>query len=72
MRTREEHLDFCKQRALAYLDVGEIDNAVTSMLSDLGKHPETTAIGQKLSMLAIIYMMNKDIDGARGFIEGFR
>ena len=40
MRPRDEHLDWCKQRALVYLDAGDSRQAFTSMLSDLGKHPE--------------------------------
>ena len=36
MMTREEHLQWCKERALAYLP-NEMHNAVASMISDLGK-----------------------------------
>ena len=39
--TRDEHLAWCKQRALEYADRGDTTNAVASMMSDLGKHPET-------------------------------
>ncbi len=39
--TRAEHLGWAKQRALAYVDDGDITNALASLLSDLGKHPET-------------------------------
>lgn len=39
--TRDEHLAWCKERALEYVDRGELSNAVASMLSDLRKHPET-------------------------------
>jgi hypothetical protein len=42
--TREEHLEFCKDRALEYLDgPGPPDamQAINSFLSDLGKHSET-------------------------------
>jgi hypothetical protein len=39
--TRDEHLEFCKRRALEYLDrANDPRNAFTSMLSDLRKHPE--------------------------------
>ena len=41
MRTAEEHLAWCKKRALEYLDAGELANAFTSMLSDMDKHPDT-------------------------------
>lgn len=42
--TRDEHLKWCKQRALEYLQPGEyfsLDDAMASMASDLGKHDET-------------------------------
>jgi len=42
--TRAEHLSWCKQRALEYLNPGpyfSIDDAMASMASDLGKHDET-------------------------------
>jgi hypothetical protein len=38
--TRAEHLAWAKQRALEYLDRGELDNAFASMVSDCRKHPE--------------------------------
>jgi hypothetical protein len=38
--TRDEHLEGCKKRALEYLDASDTRQAFTSMLSDLGKHPE--------------------------------
>ena len=37
--TRSEHLTWCKQRALEYLPAN-LTEAMTSMLSDLGKHIE--------------------------------
>lgn len=39
--TRAEHLECCKQRALEYVDMGDIGQAWLSMVSDLGKHTET-------------------------------
>ena len=70
--TREEHLAWCKQRALEYLDAGDIKNAVTSMLSDLGKHPETAIpSGSVLNTLGMQAIMNHDDAAARRFIVGF-
>jgi hypothetical protein len=40
---REEHLAWAKARALEYVDAGDINQAVASMLSDLGKHEDTRA-----------------------------
>ncbi|HEY5482802.1 MAG TPA: hypothetical protein VIK31_03185 [Propionibacteriaceae bacterium] len=39
--TRAEHLAWCKERALAYVDQGDAVNAWSSFVSDLRKHPET-------------------------------
>jgi hypothetical protein len=38
--TRDEHLRWAKDRALEYVDAGELNNAFASMGSDLQKHPE--------------------------------
>lgn len=72
MTTREEHLKWCKTRALEYLESGDIHNAIASMMSDLGKHPETQnhpakGLGVQLQMLP----GGLDYDGAKKYIEGF-
>lgn len=41
MQTRQEHVDWCKKRALEYAAMGDNEQAMMSMVSDLGKHPET-------------------------------
>lgn len=41
MLTRSEHLQWCKDRALEYVERGELNEAFASMAADLGKHPET-------------------------------
>ena len=69
--TRQEHLQWCKKRALEYLDQYKIMEAITSMLSDLSKHEETREIGEKLGPLGTMCVMNHDLPGARRFIEGF-
>jgi hypothetical protein len=33
--TRDEHLAWCKRRALGYVDAGDLTHAVASMASDL-------------------------------------
>lgn len=38
---REEHLAWCKKRALEYADRGDCQQAITSMASDIQKHDET-------------------------------
>ncbi len=41
METRHEHLEWCKQRALEYVDAGDLAGALGSFNSDMAKHPET-------------------------------
>ena len=58
--TRQEHLDWCKQRALEYVDGGDLTNAYASMVSDLGKHPETANhAGIQLGMMQTIRGLSK-------------
>lgn len=41
MSTRQEHMDWCKERALQYANRGELRDALLSIISDLKKHRET-------------------------------
>lgn len=69
---RKEHLDWCKERALAYVDAGDIENALTSMMSDLGKNEETkdhSAI--ELGMMLLLGGELSTVNEMRKFIEGF-
>jgi len=66
--TRSEHLEWCKSRALEYLGAGDRHGAMMSMLSDLGKHPDTTG----LQGMGVMIMLTAHTDeDARRFIEGF-
>ena len=70
--TRQEHLDWCKERALEYVDMNDLQQAYASMMSDLGKHPET--FGHPAMELMIQLMMSGKLDTAyemRKFINGF-
>ena len=42
MENRSDHLEFCKERAIEYVDNGDLTNAFSSFMSDMGKHPETS------------------------------
>ena len=67
--TRADHIAWCKERALEYLDNGETKQALTSMISDVKKHPETEDhVGLKLVMPVL---MSNDAGDARNWIEGF-
>jgi hypothetical protein len=44
MTTRAEHMKWAKDRALEYADQGDTGNAIASLMSDLGKHPENGVV----------------------------
>ncbi len=73
--TRAEHMKWCKQRAWKEYDyyktrepANAIRNAVASMLSDLGKHPDTKDMQQ---MAFMISMTAVDEASLRKFVDGF-
>ena len=72
-RTREEHLQWCKDRAMRYVHLGDYNIAITSMLSDLKKHKETKflAIGPMASLALLELMNGTDRNRATKFIQGF-
>jgi len=70
--TRAEHLVWCKQRALEYVEANQLTNAFSSMASDLQKHKETE--GHPAIMLGMMLKMNNGLSTQkemRDFIEGF-
>lgn len=70
--TREEHLAWCKQRALEYVERGKFLDALASIGSDLDKHPETHGhAGIRLGMELWVAGHLRNTDEARKFIEGF-
>ena len=72
MNSREEHLAFCKKRAMEYVDSNDYTNAVTSMLSDLSKHPETRGVGEKMATLGMFILMSAPAKSdVERFIQGF-
>lgn len=68
--TRDEHLAWAKRRALAYLPASP-QEAITSMLSDLGKHDDLKNIAKEMGLLAIMMVSQSSISDVRRFIEGF-
>jgi hypothetical protein len=71
MRSRSEHLQWCKDRALEYWRAGDLTNAIMSMGADLEKHDETHCDPYML-MLGGMYATSRDSDGVKRWIEGFR
>jgi hypothetical protein len=41
--TRSEYLEWCKVRALEYVQIGDLDQAYVVMISGLANHPETAS-----------------------------
>jgi hypothetical protein len=76
--TRAERLQWCKDRALAYLPSSPAD-AITSFMSDAGKPYGDNAQlidWQKpamsvLAQLGMLHMMQNNASEARRWIEGF-
>ena len=70
METRKEHLEWCKQRAREYLDMGDIKSAYASFVSDMRKHPETE--NNPALEIGLMLMMTGNMADMRRFIEGFQ
>lgn len=71
--TRDEHMKWCKDRAMEYVRSGDLTNAVASMISDLNKRPDTElkAATAMLGMFAAQQAVQGDRDGVQRFILGF-
>lgn len=70
--TRNEHLNWCKRRALEYVDNGDLTNAYASMSSDMGKHPETAGHpAVQLGTMLIISGQLSTSEQMRKFINDF-
>ena len=73
MQTREEHLKRCKQRAMDYVTVGDYQQAVASMLSDLRTHPANAPAADGIcAQLGIMELMRGPTrESITRYIEGF-
>ena len=70
--SRTEHLKWCKERALAYVEAGDLDQAFASMASDLGKHDSTARHTALLLGIGMIAGGHLSTPGEmKRFIEGF-
>lgn len=70
--TREEHLAWCKMRALKYVDVGDLNNAFASMGSDLNKHESTRDhAGMQVGLMMLMADLLSSDQEMRDFINGF-
>ena len=69
---RSEHLQWCKDRALEYVQAGDASQAMASMASDLSKHDETK--DHPAISLGMMMMMGGKMNtpqDAEKFINGF-
>ena len=74
MKTRSEHMRWCKNRALEYVNDGDNPQALASMTSDLGKHPETDPSAGMCATLGMGLLVAGELDTVEQghkFIEGF-
>ena len=69
MTDRKAHLEWCKTRANEYLDAGDAQNAVASMVSDMNKH-EGTQLDPLLAMMGMMEMQ-RGPEAVRRWIDGF-
>lgn len=69
---RSEHLQWCKDRALEYVEQDDLNQAFASMASDMSKHPETAC--PKLTELGFRLLWAGHLDTAtkmEKWINGF-
>lgn len=71
--TREEHIKWCKERAIAEFDYyartepgSALKNGITSMMSDINKHPETKS--ETLQQLCLMQLMTKPYMNRQEFV----
>ena len=70
--SRSEHLEWCKKRALEYVDKGDNVQAYASFMSDMRKHEETKDHSALDLFTQMIFggMLSTSME-TRKFIEGF-
>lgn len=74
-KTKAQHLAWCKERALEYVEKDSVSEAMASFASDMGKHPETQEVFATMMVLSMAALMQDTTQGGtdntRSFIEGF-
>jgi hypothetical protein len=70
--TRAEHLQWCKDRALEYVEMGALEMAILSMQSDIRKHPETTLTHPiEVALLRMLFSQPRTAENVRHWIQSF-
>lgn len=67
--TREERMQWCKDRALEYARQGDANNALASMTSDLNKHPETRNSVDIAANLGMSLMMTGHLNSVAAIVK---
>jgi hypothetical protein len=67
--TRQEHLAWCKQRALEYVKINDLGQAAASFISDMGKHDGTRS--PIVAPLVMNEVLNGNKESMKRCIEGF-
>ena len=70
MKTRQEHLQWCKDRANEYIKTGDGQGAMSSMISDLGKHDGTVGSVQ-IGFMLMTATSAHDLGAVKRFVDGF-
>jgi len=66
---RDKFVERCKQRAIDYLDQGDLKKAVVSFISDMNSRPDCK-LPDHLAALGGVLLMGDDALGWRVLIEG--
>lgn len=69
---REQHLQWCKDRALEYVATGDMLNAFSSFLSDMSKHKETANhLALEMGTMLMLGGHLRDKQSMTNWINGF-
>jgi hypothetical protein len=69
---RNEHLQWCKDRANQYVNQGDLNGAFASFTSDMNKHDETSNhLGIEMGMMLLLSGNLSTPDQMRNWIDGF-
>ena len=72
MKTRSEHLQWCKDRAMAYVNDDDNNQAFASFMSDMRKHDETaTHMALELGTMLMFGGLLKTSQQMKDWILGF-
>lgn len=66
---RDEYVFHCRKEALEYLEKGDLQNAVASMMGNMKRIPGAVSLVRPID--AIFAVSKGDVATARAYIEGF-